>query len=91
MATYRIFTVGVDQHFSGMPKIVECVDDNEAVDKAMQLANGLDLEIWDAKRMVVRLPRSPLRHGPDARRGQIFPTVQTDRTFAAWACEPKLA
>ncbi len=37
--------VGPDQHFSGMPEIVECVYDCEAVDKAMQLANGLDLEI----------------------------------------------
>jgi hypothetical protein len=59
MPTYRIFTVGRDQHFSGMPEIVECVDDNEAVDKAMQLANGLDLEIWDHKRRVARIPSSP--------------------------------
>jgi PII-like signaling protein len=59
MSTYRIFTVGRDQHFSGMPVIVECVDDKEAVDKAMQLANGRDLEIWDHKRMVARLPSSP--------------------------------
>ncbi len=59
MPTFRIFTVGPDQHFSGMPEIVECVDDSEAVDKAMQLANGLDLEIWDNKRMVARVPRSP--------------------------------
>ena len=46
-------------NFSGMPEIVECVDDNDAVDKPMQLANGLDLEIWDSRRMVARLPRSP--------------------------------
>jgi len=59
MPTYRIFTVEHDQHYSGMPKIVECVDDNEAVDQAMQLANGLDLEIWDHKRIVARLPSSP--------------------------------
>jgi hypothetical protein len=59
MPTYRIFTVGHDQHFSGMPEFVECVDDNEAVDRAMQLANGLDLEIWDHKRRVARIPSSP--------------------------------
>ncbi len=59
MSTYRIFTVGHDRHFSGMPKVVECVDDQGAVGKAMQLANGLDLEIWDNKRMVARLPSSP--------------------------------
>ena len=58
MPKYRIFTVGHDQHFVGVPKIVECVDDNEAVDKAMQLMNGLDVEIWDHERMVTRLPNS---------------------------------
>ena len=57
MPTYRIFTVGPDQHFLGVPEIVECLDDNEAINKAMQLANGLDLEIWDHNRMVPRLPR----------------------------------
>jgi hypothetical protein len=41
-----------------VPEIVECVDDNEAVDKAMQLMNGLDVEIWDHERMVTRLPNS---------------------------------
>jgi len=56
---YIIYPVGRDQHFSGMPVIVECVDDKEAVDKAMHLANGRDLEIWDHKRMVARLPSSP--------------------------------
>jgi hypothetical protein len=56
MPTYRIFTVGRDAHFSGMPIIVECLDDKEAVDKAIHLANGLDLEIWDQKRMIARLP-----------------------------------
>ena len=38
MPTYRIFTIGRDQHSSGMPKIVECVDDNEAVDRNVQHA-----------------------------------------------------
>jgi len=36
--------------------IVECVDDNEGVDKAMQLAKDLDLEIWDHRRRVARTP-----------------------------------
>jgi hypothetical protein len=58
MPKYRIFTVGRDAHFSGVPQTVECADDKEAVEKAMQLANGLDLEIWDHERMVARLPGS---------------------------------
>jgi hypothetical protein len=49
MSTYRIFTIGQDQHFIGMPIFVVCADDKEAVDKAMGLANGLDQEMWDDK------------------------------------------
>jgi hypothetical protein len=87
MATYRIFAVGRDQHFLGVSEIVECVDDNEAVDKPMQLANGLDLAIWDSRHMVARLPHSPPKVSTaTARRGQIFPIFPTDRTFAAWGC-----
>ena len=64
MPTYRIFTIGRDQHFSGMPKIVECADDNEAVDNAMQLANGLDqrfgtINAWLRHSRVVRQKHRP--------------------------------
>jgi hypothetical protein len=64
MATYRIFAVGRDHHFLGVSEIVECVDDNEAVDKPLQLANGLDLEVWDSRHMVARLPRRPPKYTP---------------------------
>ena len=58
MPTGRIFTVGRDAHFSGVRKTLECADDKEAVEKATQLTNGLDLKIWDDARVVVRLPGS---------------------------------
>jgi len=45
------------------PEVVECADDREAVEKAAQLAAGFDVEIWDYKRFVARLPGSPLRSG----------------------------
>jgi hypothetical protein len=35
---------------------VECADDQEAVETAMQKVDGLDVEIWDQKRFVARLP-----------------------------------
>lgn len=56
MPRYRIFTVGRDAHFSGVPLIVECADGQEAVEKAMQLDTENDLEIWDHERMIARLP-----------------------------------
>ena len=55
MVHYRIYTVGEDGHFTGPPQEVECADDKEAVATAMQMKNGLDMEIWDHKRFVVRL------------------------------------
>jgi hypothetical protein len=42
MPTYRIFAVGRDQHFLSVSRNRRCVDDNEAVDKPMQLANFRD-------------------------------------------------
>jgi hypothetical protein len=41
------------------PEVVECADDKEAVEKAVELAAGFDVEIWDHKRFVARLPGSP--------------------------------
>jgi hypothetical protein len=59
MPEYRIFTVGPDGRFLGVPTIVECRDDKEAIEKAMQLKDGLDLEIWNLKRRVALLPKNP--------------------------------
>jgi hypothetical protein len=53
MPEYRIFTIGPDGHFTGVPKFA---DDKEVVETAMRTANGADLEIWNLKRLVVRLP-----------------------------------
>jgi hypothetical protein len=58
MVHYRIYTVAKDRHFTGPPEEVECADDNEVVATAMQMRNGLDLEIWDHKRFVIRLSDS---------------------------------
>jgi hypothetical protein len=42
-------------------KIAECTDDKEAVVRAIQAAaSGFDVEIWDYKRFVARLPGNPL-------------------------------
>jgi hypothetical protein len=56
MPEYRIFTIGSDGHFVGVPKIAEFADDEEVVEKALRTANGADIEIWNLERLVVRLP-----------------------------------
>jgi hypothetical protein len=53
---YRIQTVGSDGKFAGVPKVVECADDEDAVAKATQAVDGLDVELWDMLRLVARLP-----------------------------------
>jgi hypothetical protein len=40
----------------GAPEVVECVDDNEAIGTAAQIATGLGAEVWDQKRFVAQLP-----------------------------------
>jgi hypothetical protein len=63
---YRIYTVSEDgHHFTGPPHEVDCADDKEAVAVAMQMKHGLDMEIWDHKRFVLRLT---VRAPPGARR-----------------------
>jgi hypothetical protein len=54
--SYRIYTIGRGGHCLGGPQVVECADDKEAIEAAMQLAGGLDVEIWDDKRLVTPFP-----------------------------------
>jgi hypothetical protein len=61
--SYRVYVIDRGSHFLGASEVVECADDKEAVEKAVQLSAGLDVEIWDHKRFVARLPGSPLRSG----------------------------
>ena len=56
MPTYRIHTVGRDGRFLGPHRVVDCAHDKEAVDKAMLIADGFAVEIWDFERFVKRLP-----------------------------------
>ena len=58
MSTYRIYIVGRDGSFLGAAEVVECVDDNEAIGTASQIASGFGAEIWDQKRFVAQLPAS---------------------------------
>ena len=61
MPFYRIYTIAKDGHFNGPPEEVECADDKEVVAAAIQMKNGLDMEIWDHKRFVIRLTVSAAR------------------------------
>ena len=40
---------------------MECADNREVIATAMEMKDGLDMEIWDHKRFVIRLTLSPFR------------------------------
>jgi hypothetical protein len=39
--------------FAGVPKIVKFSNDNEAIENAIPMANGADIEIWNLERRIV--------------------------------------
>lgn len=57
MAAYRVFFVDADDHISRAPKIVECADDQEAIAMAKQFVDGADMELWEGRRFIGRIPR----------------------------------
>jgi hypothetical protein len=54
MAEYRIYTVGIDGHFIGFEPLF-CDDDAQAMEKAKQLLDGHDLQLWSGPRYVGRV------------------------------------
>jgi hypothetical protein len=58
MPAYRIYTIGRFGHFSSAEDI-ECADDQEAIQKAQQAVNVCDVELWEQRRFIARLPCKP--------------------------------
>jgi hypothetical protein len=54
--SYRIYVVGSDGKYLGLPRFVNCFDDEEAVATIIQPIKGIAVEIWEAARIVARLP-----------------------------------
>ena len=55
MRQYRIYTFRDDGHFSCVQRI-ECADEREAVQKARQLVNHQDGELWESDHLIARIP-----------------------------------
>jgi hypothetical protein len=58
MSHYRIYTFSSDGSITAPPRVVECDDDQEAVQRAKQVLNGEDIELWQGSRFVIRLDRA---------------------------------
>jgi hypothetical protein len=53
MHEYRIYTFREDGHFSTVRRI-ECADEKQAVQKARQLVEGEDGELWQGEHLIAR-------------------------------------
>jgi hypothetical protein len=60
MPEYRAYTVDHDGHFNGIEPLT-CADDAEAIEKAKQLVDGRDVELWKGARLVIRLKHESRR------------------------------
>jgi hypothetical protein len=58
MLEYRLYLLHEDGHGDTPPQIIECIDEQEAVGRAMQLTNGKGAELWLGDRLILRLPRN---------------------------------
>jgi hypothetical protein len=55
MPVYRFYSIKKDDHVAGPPVVIEAPTDSEAIAKARQQLDGLDIEIWDGGRKVAYL------------------------------------
>jgi hypothetical protein len=56
MSEYRIYIIGNDGHYVNAENI-ECADDQEAIQKAQQAADGCGVELWERGRFITQLRR----------------------------------
>ena len=50
--SYRVFALDEERHALGPPAVVECGDDEAALEYARQLADGTAVEIWERGRFI---------------------------------------
>jgi hypothetical protein len=58
MAEYRVYLIDSDDRFYDVVPLI-CADDDEAMEKAKQLADGHDVELWQRDRKVARFDPKP--------------------------------
>jgi hypothetical protein len=58
MAEYRAYLIGSDGHFWEALHL-SCTDDAEAIEKAKQLVDGKDAELWQLDRKIAKLNHQP--------------------------------
>jgi hypothetical protein len=56
MPIYRIYHLADGSHIPTPPDVIDCADEQEAIGKAAQAANGKAVELWEGARFIVRFP-----------------------------------
>jgi hypothetical protein len=54
-SVYRVFVLRADGHIVEARILDGCVSDDEAIERARQMLDGHDLEVWDRNRRLVVL------------------------------------
>jgi hypothetical protein len=57
MLDYRIYTFTSDNHIADAA-VINCETDQEAIEKARQLIEGRDIEVWQRARCLARIKAS---------------------------------
>ena len=52
MPDYRAYQIKGD-HVAGVPIVITCDSDHEAIQQAKKLVDGHDIELWDGSRFVI--------------------------------------
>jgi hypothetical protein len=58
MNTYRVYTVGKDDHY-GDVTVIECADDDDALERAKQLVASRAVDVWLGNRFIARVNHTP--------------------------------
>jgi hypothetical protein len=70
MPRYRFYRIGDDGHILGMPDVVDCSDDADAIEKATARAITCEIDIWDLGRRVAIVRKRESSHGCDGQQAQ---------------------
>jgi hypothetical protein len=58
VAHYRAYVIGQDGHFI-KSVILDCDNDDAAIESARQLVDGHDVELWQLDRQIAKFDRKP--------------------------------
>ena len=66
MQRYRIYSVNSspkpgDPSILGLPRIVECDNDAEAIRQAREFMDGHDVEVWEGSRLVIAIKSNDVK------------------------------